>query len=81
VRLDEEALFVRISDGASVVWKNGAPRGGYLWHATVDGLHAVCSSAVIVGDEDPYPSTPDRSDDMMTCNSCAGLVKRVRRAS
>jgi hypothetical protein len=77
-RDDELQLFVRIKDGASVVWRAAA---SCLFHATMDGLHAVCSSRVVVSDEDPYPGTVDRSHDLMTCKRCASLVKRCRPAN
>ena len=75
--MDEIDWFSRISDGKTVLWMAGATT--FLWHATADGVVAVCSSAIRVDRQrDPYPSTIDRSCDTMTCTSCAGLVKRLR---
>lgn len=75
-RDDERKLFVVIATGDSCVWK--APKST-LWHATVDGIHAVCSRAVIVTDEDPFPSEVDRSTSLMACKNCQERV-RVDRA-
>jgi hypothetical protein len=76
-RIDELQTFARIDTGETVVW--AAKRNGYLWHATADGIHAVCSATVVVDlGHDPYPSTFDRSSDLMTCIRCQERVRRVR---
>lgn len=77
-RDDELAHFVRISDGMSVIWLFSVE--SHLCHASADNLHAVCRSDLVVSDSfDPYPSTVDRSNDLMTCIRCQGLVRRVSR--
>lgn len=77
-RNDELATFILIRTRETVVWAAGRNEG-CIWHATVNGLHAVCSRAIIVDiDWNPYPSTVDRSNDLMTCDRCAGLVARVK---
>ena len=75
-RNDERDTFVVIATGQTCVWR--AADKGCIWHATVDGLAPVCRSRIVLGDNDPYPSTVDRADDMMTCMRCAELVRRVR---
>jgi hypothetical protein len=77
-RQDEIDRYVRISDGASVIWKTGAPRGKWLWHATVDGLVSICPARAILSDEDPLPFVQDRSRDIMTCDLCADRVRRIK---
>lgn len=72
-RDDERKTFVVTATGESCVWKASKK---LLWHATVDGLRAVCSRAIVLTDDDPYPSTVDRSNDSMTCERCEGLVTR-----
>lgn len=76
-RFDETRRFARIADGAAVRWHCSTTR--YLWHASADDRVAVCSSAVTVDPlRDPFPHTYDRSNDTMTCDRCAGLVRHVR---
>src|SRR5579863_7997050 len=75
MRADQLRAFVLISTGATVVWKSG--KRTLIWHASVDGLHGVCSPHVLVTDADPYPSTYDRSNDLMTCIRCQELVRRL----
>ncbi len=72
-RDDERKTFVVTSTGETCVWKGSR---NCLWHATVDGLHAVCSRAIVLVEDDHYPSTVDRSNDMMTCERCQDLVTR-----
>jgi len=72
-RDDETKTFAVTATGESCVWK--ASRN-FLWHATVDGLHAVCSRAIVLIEDDVYPSTADRSNDTMTCERCQDLVTR-----
>jgi len=76
-RQDQIDRFVVIGTGETCVW--GESRSG-LWHATVDGLHAVCSSTVVVELDlnDSGWSPFDRSNDTMTCENCADRVRRVR---
>lgn len=73
LRDDEQRTFVVTVTGETCVWK--ASRS-CLWHATVDGLRAVCSRAVALVEDDPYPSTVDRSNDLMTCRHCQDRVTR-----
>ena len=76
IRYDEIDWFERISDGKTALWMSGGP--ALLWHATVDGKVAVCSSKIAVYRErNPYPNTVDRSSDLMTCERCADLVRRI----
>lgn len=76
-RRDEIDWFDRISDGKTALWMAGATT--WLFHATVDGKVAVCSNRILVDRErDLYPRIADRSNDLMTCESCAKLVKRRR---
>ena len=80
LRQDEIDWFNRISDGKTILWMAGA---SYLWHATTNGEVAVCSSSVRVyrdlnPDRDQFPSTQDRSNDLMTCERCQGLVRRIK---
>jgi len=75
-RDDERKRFVVIATDESCIWKAAKST---LWHATVDGIHAVCSPAVIVTDDDAWPSEVDRSDSLMTCKNCQERV-RVDRA-
>lgn len=76
MRQDEIDWYSRISDGKTVLWMMG--KTTYLYHGTVDGEVAVCSSAIEVDRErDEYPSTIDRSHNTMTCDRCAALVKRI----
>ena len=78
-RDDETKTFVRIDTRQTVVW--AARKDGWLWHATSDGIHAVCRSDVIVDlDHDPFPSTVDRSDDLMTCVRCQERVAVRKKA-
>jgi hypothetical protein len=80
LRYDEHAVFVRTDTGETVIWV--AKRNGYLWHATGDKIHAVCSASVLVDlVHDPYPSTVDRSSDLMTCLRCQERVRRVHKPS
>jgi hypothetical protein len=72
-RDDERATFVVRKTGETCVWKGSR---GFLWHATVDGLRAVCSRAIVLVEDDPYPSTVDRSNDTMTCKRCQDMVTR-----
>lgn len=77
LRYDEIDWFERISDGKTVLWLAGAST--FMWHATADGEAAVCSTAIPVDrHRDPYPGVVDRSHDVMTCERCAGLVRRIR---
>lgn len=76
MRYDEIDWYERISDGKTVLWMCGA--GTYVYHGTVDGKVAVCSSSIGVDrDRDPYPNTVDRSRDTMTCDRCAEFVRRI----
>lgn len=78
LRQDEIDWFYRVSDDKTVLWMAS---GGHscLWHATTDGVLAVCSSEIhIHRSRDPYPSVVDRSADAMTCLRCATMVRRVR---
>jgi hypothetical protein len=77
MRNDEVDWFERCFDGKTVLWMCGAT--SYLWHATVDGAVAVCSSAIRIDRErNPYPHTADRSSDTMTCDRCAERVRRIK---
>jgi hypothetical protein len=72
-RNDELVVYIRLDTRETVVW--AAKAGGYLWHATADGIHAVCNPRYIVDlDHDPFPSTVDRADDIMTCVHCQERV-------
>jgi len=76
-RDDELATFERISDDASVVWASS--KTAYLFHATVDGITAVCNKKRLVDlDREIYPSTIDRSNDMMTCVLCQERVRKKK---
>jgi hypothetical protein len=78
-RDDELVTFVRLDTRETVVWVAGQNEG-CIWHATSDGLAAVCSKAILVDpNHDPYPSTVDRSNDLMTCVRCAERVARLKR--
>ncbi len=77
IREDETTRFVLIKDPCvTAIWK--AAPNSCLFHATVNGLTSICPARARLTDEDPYPSTYDRSNDMMTCDLCAELVRRVR---
>jgi hypothetical protein len=71
-RQDEIDTFVVISTGNTAVWRASSSCN---WHAAV-GKFAVCGAKV--NDEDPFPSTFDRSNDPMTCEKCQELVRRVK---
>jgi len=72
-RNDELVVFIRLDTRETVVW--AAKKDGYLWHATADGVHAVCNVQIIVDvDFDPSPGTVDRSRDTMTCVRCQERV-------
>ena len=76
-REDEKQRFVLIKDPCvTAIWK--AQPNSCLFHATVNGLVSVCPARAVLTDEDPYPSTFDRSNDMMTCDLCAEMVRRVK---
>jgi hypothetical protein len=78
MRQDEIDWFERISDGKTVLWLCGAGDNAFIWHGTVDGEVAACSSTIKVDRErNPYPHTGDRSRDTMTCDRCASLVRRI----
>lgn len=80
MRIDMQTTFVRLDTGATVIWLAGASEN--LGHATEDGIHAVCSRALLVSpDRDPSPSTYDRSNDLMTCDRCAERVRRLKPPS
>jgi hypothetical protein len=72
-RDDETVVYIRLDTRETVVW--AAKADGYLWHATADGIHAVCHVAIIVDLKyDPDPSTVDRANDTMSCVRCQERV-------
>lgn len=78
MRYDETDWFNRRSDGKTVLWMAAASETSYLYHATADGLVAVCSSLIAIDRErDPSPGTVDRSQDTMSCLRCQSLVRRI----
>jgi hypothetical protein len=77
-REDQRRVFVLCSDrGVTVVW-NYAP-SSYIYHATTNGLRAVCGARVVLQEEEPGVGAFDRSKNVMTCQKCAGLVARTMR--
>jgi len=75
-RADQLRTFVKRDTRETVVWAAG--RNRFLWHATVDRLHSICNRNIIIDVENnPYPSTHDRSNDLMTCMSCQDLVIKL----
>lgn len=80
MRYDEIDWFERLSDSKPVLWMAAASETSFLWHATADGLVAVCSSRIAIDrHRDPHPGTVDRSNDTMSCERCQGLVKRIKQ--
>jgi hypothetical protein len=72
-RNDELVVYIHLRTRQTVVW--AATRKGWLWHATTDGIHAVCKSSIVVDlNHDPWPSTVDRARDLMTCVRCQERV-------
>jgi hypothetical protein len=77
-RDDELETFIRLDTRHTIVWAAGRNEG-CIWHATEDGIYAICSRKIVVDlDADPYPSTVDRSNDLMTCVRCQDHTARVR---
>lgn len=76
-RADQNVLFLRISDETPVKWLVKAVGRSFDYHASVDGKVAVCLGAPVVGESPEAPKNVDRSNDVMTCENCQDLVKRV----
>jgi len=77
-RDDENVVFIRLDTREVVVWV--ARANGWLWHATSDGVHAVCNVRTFVDVAyNPWPTTVDRSNDIMTCVHCQGKVAVKKR--
>lgn len=78
LRQDQLDRFVLIKrPEVTVVW-GYAPTTG-LFHATVNGLRPCCRSTTVL-DETAVPLSADydRSSDLMTCERCLGMVRRIR---
>jgi hypothetical protein len=77
-REDQRRVFVLCSDrDVTVVW-NYSPTS-FLYHATRDGLKAVCGAQTVLQEEEPGMGAFDRSKNVMTCRKCTGLVARTMR--
>lgn len=79
LRADSETEYYT-KDGLRVRWM--AHKRTCRFHATTDGVFVLCGARIVSGSlvppEDVYPSVYDPSDDLMTCDNCAGLVFRKR---
>jgi hypothetical protein len=73
VREDQFHTYIAIATGQTVIWLVSS---SYLYHATVDGLRALCNRAILVRENASV--LEDRSNSTMTCHKCAGRVRRVR---
>ena len=72
-RNDELVVYIRLDTRETVVW--AAKRNGCIWHATSNGLRAVCNPSIAIDLKyDAAPSTVDRANDLMSCKSCQELV-------
>jgi hypothetical protein len=82
LRRDQIDRFVLVKDPNTLVWWESAePRGPVslgLYHATADGKRTACGWPAVFVEEDPGMGTADRANDIMTCLSCQGMVRRVR---
>lgn len=75
LRQDQHDRFVLIKrPDITVVW--GYAPTTFIYHATVDTLRSCCRSNILLDDADA-PLCFDRSDDIMTCGRCIGLVRRI----
>ncbi len=63
--------------GAPVRWY-ATPDGDHDYHASLDGIHTLCSVRVRLLLVDPRPDPPsDPSRDPWTCPTCQERVRRV----
>lgn len=77
-REDQRRVFVLCKDRSiTVVW-NYSPKS-FIYHATANGLKAVCGAQTVLQEEEPGIGAFDRSKNVMTCQKCAGLVARTMR--
>jgi hypothetical protein len=75
MREDQIDTYVVIASGQTAVWLVSKQ---YIYHASVDGLRAVCNRAILVRENDCCGSEYDRSNSLMTCRKCADRVRRVK---
>ena len=80
MRRDEIDTFIIIATGGPARWM---PDHRFVYHATPDSVHALCRPQLGVSENyRPSVKTDDRSNDLMTCATCAEMVRRRRvRAS
>jgi hypothetical protein len=69
--------FFHMPTGVEVRWASHAR--SCLFHATLDGKTALCGARGALAPGWAYPCVLDPSSDTMTCEHCAGLVRRVSR--
>jgi hypothetical protein len=78
MREDQLHAFVVIATGQTAVWMVSR---NYLFHASVDGLRAVCNRAILVHGSDFGDGWgEDRSKSTLTCAGCAERVRRLPAA-
>lgn len=69
--------YFSMANGIEVTWASH-PRS-CLYHATYDGKTAMCGAQGALEDK-IASSCSDPANDTMTCENCAGLVRRVSRS-
>jgi hypothetical protein len=74
MREDLRHTYVVMTTGETAIWLTSR---SCIYHATVDGLRAVCNRAILVY-EDGAGHGEDRSDSVMTCVKCQERVRRVK---
>jgi hypothetical protein len=67
--------FIHIASGQPAVWM---AHPSCLYHASTDGVVAVCNSKLTLTTKNPYDHVLDASTDVMACERCCERVRAVR---